>query len=129
MIFSNLSIFVFTKWKFSAIISSNIFFSAPCSLSSTSGTPIQQMLDLLTLFHGFLMLCSLFYSIIFLPTSDYSISTHPSSSSLTLLCIVFLNHFLLYLFIQLLYYFLFNTNLRFYSFFSSFLRWKPYHWF
>lgn len=89
MIFSNLSIFVFTKWKFSAIISSNIFFSAPCSLSSTSGTPIQQMLDLLTLFHGFLMLCSLFYSIIFLPTSDYSISTHPSSSSLTLLCILF----------------------------------------
>lgn len=127
MIFSNLSIYVFTKWKFSAIVSSNIFLFCPMlsllnfwDSNSTVVRPSHPS-------HIVAWVPDALFSFLFnhfpLSTSDYSISTHPSSSSLTLWSTPFsLTIFCFIYLYSYFYYFLFNTNLRFYSSFSSFLR-------
>ena len=51
--------------KFSAIVTSIIFFSAPFSLSFSSDIPIMCMLYLLQLSHSLWILCSFFFSLHF----------------------------------------------------------------
>ena len=81
-------------WKFSAIISPNIF-SGPVLLSSPSGTPMMQMLAHLILYQrsfrlsSFLFtLCSIFCSVVMISTILSSRSLICSSTSVILLLVL-----------------------------------------